>query len=248
MTPAPPAPTRPGEFWAGVRAISPLVIGVIPFAVIFGAVAVTGGLSTAAAAAMSAIVFAGSSQFIAAGMVAAGASPLVIVATTFVVNLRHALYSVTLSPHVRGLPQRWLLPLGFLLTDEAFAVTIRRYTQPDPSPLKHWFYLGAGLTLYVNWQAFTWIGLWAGLTIADPGAWGLGFALPLTFIALLIPQLVNRSVLICVATAGTAALLFGGLPHQTGLIAAALAGVIAGVAADRVWPTRAVRPPAQECL
>ena len=246
MMSASAVPSRSREFWAGVRAVSPLVLGAIPFAVIFGAVAVTGGLSTGAAAAMSAIVFAGSSPFVAAGLVAVGAPPLVIIVTTFVVNLRHALYAVTLSPHVRQLPQRWLLPLGFMLTDEAFAVSIRRYTEPDASRLKHWFFLGAELTLYVNWQLFTWIGLWAGRAIPNPGAWGLDFTLPLTFIALLIPQVVNRPVLVCVITAGLAAVLFNGLPHQAGLIVAALSGVIAGVITDHARPTAAPLSTARE--
>jgi 4-azaleucine resistance transporter AzlC len=240
--------TRSAEFWAGVRAVTPLVIGAVPFAVIFGALAVTGGLSAGAAVAMSAIVFAGSSQFVAAGMVAAGASPLVIIVTTFVVNLRHALYAVALAPHVRQLSQRWLLPLGFLLTDEAFAVVIRRYTRSDRSPFKHWYYLGTAMMLYVNWQAFTWIGLWAGQIVANPRAWGLDFALPLTFIAMLMPQLVHRSVIACVVSAGLTALLLHDLPHQTGLIVAALVGVTAGVIVDHMTPAAAPLSTAQESL
>src|SRR4051794_31826352 len=106
--------TRRAEFLAGVRDTIPLVIGGIPFSIIFGAVAVgSSGLSPAAAAGMSAFVFAGSAQFISAGLVGAGASIPVIVATTFVVNLRHALYSATLGPYMKHLPQRWLLPLAF---------------------------------------------------------------------------------------------------------------------------------------
>ncbi|MCS6825604.1 MAG: AzlC family ABC transporter permease, partial [Caldilinea sp.] len=87
--------SRRTEFWRGVRATFPLVVGAIPFGIIFGALAVNSGLSATAAAAMSAFVFAGSSQFIAAGLVGGGAGVLLIVMTTFVVNLRHALYSVT---------------------------------------------------------------------------------------------------------------------------------------------------------
>ncbi len=239
-------PTRRGEFWAGVRAVLPLVIGALPFGVIYGAVAVTGGLSTGAVIAMSAVVFAGSAQFVAAGMFAAGAAPLAIILTTFIVNLRHALYSVTLAPYMRHLPQRWLAPLGFLLTDEAFVVAIRRYAEPDSSPYKHWFYLGTATTLYVNWQAFTIIGLWAGQSIPNPRAWGLDFAIPLIFIGMLIPQLVDRAIIICVLTAALTALLLHGLPHQSGLIVAALAGIAAGVIADRATPSPAPLTTAQE--
>jgi len=103
--------TRTAEFWGGVRATIPLVIGAIPFGIIFGALAVNSGLSAGATAAMSAFVFAGSSQFIAAGLFGGGAGVLIIILTTFVVNLRHSLYSVTLAPHMKHLPQRWLAPL-----------------------------------------------------------------------------------------------------------------------------------------
>lgn len=150
------------EFLAGFRAVLPLIIGSIPFGIIFGALAVTGGMSPVTANAMSAFVYAGSAQFVAVGMVTAGVGNWVIILTTLIVNLRHILYATTLAPHVKHLPQRWLLPLGFWLTDESFIVTIQRYNQPDQSPLKHWFYLGTTIPMYINWQFFTYVGLWAG--------------------------------------------------------------------------------------
>src|SRR5258708_2730227 len=134
-------PTRRGEFWAGMKDTFPLVVGAIPFGTIFGAVAGTSGLSTGGAAAMSAFVFAGSAQFIATTLLASGASVPVIVLTTFVVNLRHALYSVSLAPHMKHLPQRWVLPLAFWLTDESFVVVISPYIQPDSSPFNPWYFL-----------------------------------------------------------------------------------------------------------
>lgn len=227
-----PVTSRASEYWAGVRAISPLVLGAIPFGFIFGALATTSGITAPTAAALSAFVFAGSSQFVAAGMVAAGASVAVIVVTTFVVNLRHALYGVTLGPHLRGLPHRWLIPLGFLLTDEAFLVVIQRYSRRDSSPLKHWYYLGAASFMYVNWQVCTLIGIWVGQSVANPHTWGLDFAFPLTLIGMLVPSLTNRPLVLCVVTAGAIALLLGGLPNQLGLIIAAAVGVTAGYLAE----------------
>src|SRR5687767_11676496 len=144
-------PSWRAEFLRGMRDTLPLVLGAIPFGIIFGAVAVTNGLSTGAALGMSAFVFAGSSQFIAAGLVGQGVALPFIVLTTFVVNLRHALYSATLAPHMRHLSQRWLLPLGFWLTDETFAVVIKRYTEPDASPHKHWYHFGSSVAMYTNW-------------------------------------------------------------------------------------------------
>ncbi len=251
--PTVPAPAAPGahpggtprsEFWAGVRATFPLVVGAIPFGILFGAVAVTSGLSGAAAAAMSALVFAGSAQFIAAGLVASGAGLAVIVLTTFVVNLRHALYSASLAPYLKHLGQRWLLPLGFWLTDETYAVVIERFVRGADAPHKHWYQFGSALFMYLNWQLCTWIGIWAGQSLPNPEAWGLDFALPVTFIGMVVPTIRRRSVLLCALAAGAGSLVFAGLPHQLGLIAAALLAVVVGVLTSRFdAPSRAARAP-----
>jgi 4-azaleucine resistance transporter AzlC len=217
------------EFVAGVRDTFPLVVGAIPFGIIYGAVAVTSGLTPMSAGLMSALVFAGSSQFIAAGLVAAGASIPVIVITTFVVNLRHALYSASLGPHLKHLSWRWLVPLGFWLTDETFVVVVRRYEQPDASPHKHWYHLGSSVIMYTNWQVCTWIGILAGQSLPNPGAWGLDFAMVVTFLGMLMPSVRSRSAALAVGAAAVTALLAYRLPNQLGLMLAALAGVGVGV-------------------
>jgi 4-azaleucine resistance transporter AzlC len=222
------------EFWAGCRAIIPLVVGSIPFGIIFGTLAASSGLSFAGAMAMSAFIFAGSSQFIALGLLSTGTALPLIILTTFVVNLRHLLYAVSLVPHVRDLPQTWKLPIGFLLTDEAFAVAIARYNQPDPSPYKHWYYLGVALFMYVNWQFSTWIGLTVGQLIPNAANWGLDFAMSVTFIGMIIPYLINHCMLVAVLVAGFVSLLAHGLPHQLGLMVAAIIGIAAGVLIEQL--------------
>lgn len=226
------AATRRGEFWAGLKATLPLVVGAIPFGIIFGAVAVNSGISAWATAGMSAFVFAGSSQFVAAGLVASGAGLAIIVLTTFVVNLRHGLYSVTLAPFMKHLPQRWLLLLGFTLTDETFLVVVDRYNQHDASPYKHWYHFGSAAIMYSNWQLCTWIGIVAGQALPNPAGWGLDFALVVTFIGMLVPGLRSRPAVACAVAAGAAAILFARLPNQLGLIVATLAGVGAGMLAE----------------
>ena len=228
-------PTRRDEFWNGVKDTIPLVVGAIPFGIIFGALAVTSGVTPGGALAMSAIVFAGSSQFIAAGLVAGGVTLLMIVLTTLVVNLRHALYAASLAPHMKHLPQRWLAPLGFWLTDESFVVVIARYNQPDASPYKHWYYLGSALFMYSNWQLCTIIGIVAGQSIPNPSAWGLDFALVVTFIGMLAQFVRNRPALIASAVAGLCAVLAHGLPNQMGLLLAAVLGIVAGVLAESLF-------------
>ena len=217
------------EFRAGVKATIPLVIGAFPFGVIFGALAITSGISIPGTMALSSIVFAGSAQFIAVGLVAQGISIPIIILTTLVVNLRHALYSATLAPHVKHLRQRWLLPLGFLLTDEAFVVASTRYNEPGDVTHKHWYFLGSELLLFVCWQIFTWIGIFAGTLIPDPSRFGLDFAMSVTFIGMLVPLIKNRPVLAAVIVASVVAVLTYTMPNKIGLILAALAGVAAGV-------------------
>jgi 4-azaleucine resistance transporter AzlC len=230
---APQGITRRSEFWAGLVATLPLVLGAIPFGIIFGAVAVASGLSAWATVAMSALVFAGASQFIAVGLVASGAAIAIIVLTTFVVNLRHALYAASLAPHMKELPQRWLAPLGFWLTDESFVVVIERYNRMDASPWKHWYFLGSAIVMYVNWNVCTWIGIVAGRSIPNIESWGLEFAISVTFIGMLMPMLRRRSIVVSVVVAGSAALIFADLPNNLGLIVAALMGVALGMATRR---------------
>ncbi|MBK8025507.1 MAG: AzlC family ABC transporter permease [Chloroflexi bacterium] len=224
------------EFIAGMRATIPVEVGAIPFGIIFGALAVSNGFSPAAAQGMSLFVFAGSAQFIATTLYGSGAALPVIVLTTFVINLRHALYSATLAPHVRHLSQRWLLPLAFWLTDESFVVVANRYNEPDDPRYKHWFYLGSAIFMYVNWQIWTGVGIIAGSAIPDPTRWGLDFALVVTFTAMVVPLIVNRPMLAAVVVAAAVAVVANPLPYKFGLILAALAGVTAGVIVESRQP------------
>lgn len=225
------------EFWAGVRAELPIVFGVAPFGMIFGAVAVSSGLPPSLAQAMSSVIFAGSAQFIAAELIAVPTPILVLLMTTFIVNLRHLLYSASLAPHVRFLPLRWKMVLAYLLTDEAYAVVIIHYTEGNtPPPTRHWFYLGAGLTLWAVWQVTTAIGIVLGAQI--PAGWSLDFALALTFIGIVVPTLRARPQLGAALSAGLVAVAAAAWPYKLGLVAAALTGILVGVSLERVGRNR----------
>jgi 4-azaleucine resistance transporter AzlC len=225
---------RRTEFLVGARDTFPLIVGAIPFGLIYGALALSSGLSFWAAMAMSSIVFAGSAQFIAVGLVATGIGWPVIVLTTFVVNLRHALYSATLAPYVKKLPQRWQIPMAFWLTDETFAVVAARYSRVGDSPGLKWYYLGSALFMYLNWQFCTFLGLMVGQRIPNAAAWGLDFAMPVTFIGMVIPYLKNRPMWATTIVAGVVALVAYPLPHKLGLILAAVAGIAAGIMVE-MW-------------
>ena len=228
-------PTRRDEFLAGMKATIPLVIGIIPFAIIFGAVAMTSALSPGAAVGMSALVFAGTAQLVGTELMAGGSSLAVVFLTTLIINLRLVFYAAALGWHTKHLPQRWLIPLAGLLTDQTFVVVMQRYQQPDASPYKHWYYLGSAVLMYVSWQLSTWVGVIAGASIPNPKALGLDFAGTVTFIAIVIPMIRNRPALVAVLVAGALSILAHGLPYQLGLLVATLLGTLAGFLAQTLW-------------
>ena len=218
------------EFWAGARDQVPILLGIIPFGLIFGALAISVGVPPLAVQGFSLFVFAGSAQFIAVGLIGEMAPAIVVVTTIFVVNLRHALYSASMSPHFAPLHMRWKLSLSWLLTDEAFATASNRYHRGSTASA-HWYTLGTGLTLWTAWQISTALGIWLGGGI--PASFPMAFALPLTFIALLIPTLVDRPTVFAAVSAGLVAVLLSSLPLKMGLLIGAVVGIGVGVWMDR---------------
>ncbi|HQV28970.1 MAG TPA: AzlC family ABC transporter permease [Thermoflexales bacterium] len=226
---------RRREFLGGVRAVLPILLGVAPFGMIYGALARDAGLGPVEAQAMSSIVFAGSAQFLIAGLIKINAPAFIIVASVVVINLRHALYSASMAPRLSGL--RWPVKvlIAYLLTDEAYATVIPRYREradPVGPDLRHWHFLGVGLSLWLCWQATTALGVFLGAAI--PAAWQLDFTLPLTFIAIVVPGIRNRPALAAAVVAGVVSILAFGLEFKLGLIVAAIAGIVAGGLAERV--------------
>ncbi|MBF0201140.1 MAG: AzlC family ABC transporter permease [Desulfamplus sp.] len=204
----------------------------MPFGIIFGTLASAAGVSFAGTMGMSMFVFAGSAQFISISLVAAGTAWPMIVVTTFVVNLRHMLYGATMVPYYKNLSRPWQMLLAFGLTDESFAVAIDRYRQRDGAPNKHYYNLGSMVFMYTNWNLCTFVGLTAGSSFPEITQWGLDFAMPATFIGMVIPYLVSRPMWASVITAGIISVAAAGLPHKLGLMAAAIAGVGTGLALE----------------
>ncbi len=235
----PGTPTRAAAFAEGVRDQLPILLGVVPFGLIFGALAVAQGIPGWAAQGLSLFVFAGSAQFVAAELAGAGAPALVIVFTILVVNLRHLLYSASLAPSLRHLPGRWRMALAWLLTDEAFATTSARLNR-GISLHAEWYMLGTGLTLWSSWQASTAVGVLLGAQV--PAGWSLDFALPLTFMALVAPSLVDRPAIGAAAAAGLCAVVLAWLPFKLGLVLASLVGIAVGVGLERFRQTSAGVP------
>src|SRR5512140_389610 len=220
------------ELRSGALALAPLLVGVAPFGVIYGLLALQSGIPPAAAMAMSSVVFAGSSQFLLAPLAGLGAPGLEMVASVALVNLRHALYSASVAPSLSHLPRRWKAVLAYLLTDEAYAAAIARLGREGEN--RHWFLLGAGLLLWSSWQVSTAAGILLGASL--PRDLPLDFALPLTFIAIVVPMVRSRGALVAAVVAAAAALLCAGWPYQLGLLAAAVAGIVVGWMVAR-WGT-----------
>ncbi|TNF12537.1 MAG: branched-chain amino acid ABC transporter permease, partial [Pseudomonadales bacterium] len=160
----------------------------------------------------------------------------VVLLTTFVVNLRHALYSASMQPHVRHLPKRWRMPLAFWLTDEAYAVVVQRYARGDQGAHRHWYFLGAALAMYCNWQLCTLVGVLFGQAVPNIGAWGLDFAMLATFIGIVVPMLRNQPQVAAALVAAGVALACHALPYKLGLMAAAASGIVVGVWLERRRP------------
>jgi 4-azaleucine resistance transporter AzlC len=194
----------PHDLRAGFVATMPLWLGVAPFGMIYAVSALAAGLSPAQTLAMSLFVFAGASQFTAAGLFAAGATPATLIITTLIVNARHLLLSASIAPHLRQVPWYQRLLLGIQLTDESFAVGMRHFIEHGDSPA---FQLGSNLSLYAIWQASTVAGITLGALIPDPATYGLDLVFPLTFIAMLMPLLKRRTNGIVAALGGLLAVV-----------------------------------------
>ncbi|REL29030.1 branched-chain amino acid ABC transporter permease [Thalassotalea euphylliae] len=205
---------------------APLILAAIPFGIIYGALGQSTELTAWAVVAMSVFVFAGSSQFIAVGLLASGAAWPVVVLTTFFVNFRHLLYSANLLPHVKPYSQSIRAPMAFLLTDESFAVASNYLTDHGKQENFHWYYFGAALFMYLNWQVCTLVGLFIGQSIPDMANWGLDMAMVVAFIGIVVPCLHNRATLACALTAGALSLITYDWPHKTGLLFSAVAAIL----------------------
>jgi predicted branched-subunit amino acid permease len=136
------------------------------------------------------------------------------------------LYSASLAPYLKNLSLKWKALLSYLLTDEAYAPSILKYEREEITPVSHWFLLGAGFSLWFTWQVSTAFGIFLGTAI--PPEWPLDFALPLTFIAMVVPVLKSRPMIAAALSAGIVALLAYSLPFKLGLILAALTGIVVG--------------------
>lgn len=219
------------QFLAGIRVMAPLLLGVAPFGIISGVTAIGAGMTPFQAVASSFALFAGSSQLVMYGLIGQGAPVAIIVLTVLIVNLRMSMYSASLAPHFRDLPSGWKSALAYLLTDEAYVLSITGFRRPMTIEEKAWYYAGAALCLWSVWQACNIVGATIGARV--PANWSLDFAVPLTFLALLIPAVKDRASGAAAFSAGLAAVLLAGLPYNIGMITATFVGIGSGLFVGR---------------
>ena len=178
-----------GQWVKGVSLAAPIVFGYVPIGFAYGVLALKAGLSPANTLGMSIFVYAGSAQFIAAGLIGAGAPALTIILTTLIVNLRHMLMSAALSPYLKGWRRFQLVLFGYELTDETFVLHSTRIATLASLKIETFT---INLTAQISWVLGTWLGVITGQQISDIRPFGLDYALPAMFIALLVYQLKDK--------------------------------------------------------
>ncbi|MFC7057819.1 AzlC family ABC transporter permease [Halovenus salina] len=214
------------EFGQGVKDVSPLLLGIIPFGFIAGIAAVNAGLGLPEAVGLSSIVFAGAAQLAALDLIGRDAPLAIIVVTAVVINLRMFMYSASIAPHFQKLSKRMKALAAYLLTDQAYALAIARYREED-STRSVAYYLGAAMTLWIVWQVTTIAGVVLGTSVPD--SLGLEFAVPLVFLALLVPAMEDGPTIVAGILGGIVAVGTAGLPLNLGLLIGATAGIVAGL-------------------
>jgi len=219
------------EVWVALRECTPVVLGVVPFGITCGIMGLTAKLSGFETILMSVFVFAGASQFIGITMLGAGVSWGIVILTTLLVNLRHLIMGSSLAPYMIKLPFPLQAFMAFFLTDEAYALTISRTHKARYSAL---YQLTVSTVLYVVWVMATIAGVVLGSYISDPLSWGLDFAMPATFLVLLIPMLADRISLIVFGMAALVSVFTAQyLPGKWYIIIACLtASLIGGLLED----------------
>lgn len=219
------------SFKRGVKAIIPLILGLIPFALISGITASNAGLSLGMTMLMSIGIFAGASQLAVLQLALDNANTIVIIYTALIINLRMMIYSLSISQHLRKISVRWKAILAYTMTDQSYAISMVHFLN-EPNEDKKSFIFGASISIWTLWQINTIIGYLMGSII--PQSLGLEFAIPLTFIAVLLKGITGWPGIITIITSGSVAVLAASLPMNLGLIIAAIVGIAVGTISEKL--------------
>tara|TARA_B100000900_G_C20562930_1_gene709729 strand:+ start:1055 stop:1750 length:696 start_codon:yes stop_codon:yes gene_type:complete len=210
-------------FLKGIIDVSPLMIPVVPFGLIFGVLAIDIGFTPLETMGMSLIIFGGASQIVLLQLFSGGASSLIIISSVGAVNSRHLLYGAVVSEHISDLKLIWKIVISYFLIDQAFARS-NDYLKQNKQKNRYFHLIGGGATCWVVWQTTTFLGVILGSAI--PEKLGLSFAVPLTFLALLVNdfrKLIN--VIVIIVSGLVATLGYNYIPYKAYVITAAMVGL-----------------------
>ena len=218
-------------FLKGIIDVSPLMIPVVPFGLIFGVLAIDVGFTPLQAMGMSLIVFGGASQIVLLQLFSGGASSLVIISSVGAVNSRHLLYGAVVSEHLSDLKLIWKIIISYFLIDQAFAIS-NQYFKKTKERNKYFHLVGGGATCWIIWQSTTLLGIILGSAI--PEKLGLSFAVPLTFLALLVNDFRKFINVIVIVVSGLVATFgYNFIPFKAYIIVAALTGLFTAMILTR---------------
>jgi 4-azaleucine resistance transporter AzlC len=231
------------SYWRGVRNALPFLFVVGPFGMLFGVVATDAGLNVFETLMFSIVVIAGAAQFTAVQLMQDNAPTIVVLVSAMAVNLRMAMYSASITPHLGPLPLWKRMFVAYFLVDQVYAASIIDYEERPQQTLaeKFAFFMGVATPICPPWYLFTLVGAWAGEAV--PPELGLDFVLPIAFIALFAPALRTGAHRAAALVAALMALAFAFLPYNLGLIVGAVAGMMAGAEVERRAGLRADRRP-----
>ncbi|MFP1752487.1 AzlC family ABC transporter permease [Lonsdalea quercina] len=217
--------------FSGCVSVLPLCLAVVPWGILAGSMAVQAGLTFWQSVGMSAVVFAGAAQLVTLGLLMSGANVLTIVVTVFVITVQHLIYGLSLREVVSRLNSRFRIPIGFLLTDELFALAAGKGNRARLSP---GYLLGAGLTFYLCWLMCSLAGILLASSIPDLDHYHLDFSIVATFITIIVPMVKNRATLCGVAFSLIAAMLLSYWHVEGAVIIGGLGGMLCSVVIERL--------------
>lgn len=220
------------SYWRGVRDALPFLLVVGPFGMLFGVLGTEAGLAIHETMAFSIVVIAGAAQFTALQLMTENAPTVVVIASALAVNLRVAMYSASLTPHLGSLPLWKRAVAAYFLVDQTYASSAIDYERnPDQTPAeKFGYFMGTVTPICFPWYFVTLAGAMLGARI--PPSLGLDFALPIAFLAMIGPMLRTPAHRIAALVAIVLALAFAWVPYNLGLMIAALGGMMAGARAE----------------
>ncbi|WP_414911854.1 AzlC family ABC transporter permease [Pseudomonas sp. IT-P44] len=227
-----PYRTAREAFMQGVRALIPLSPGVVPFGLLTGVMAINMGMSPGTTMGMTLLFYSGSAQMVALQLLHTGVVPLAIVVTALVINLRFIMYSASLAPYMHHLPKRWTWPLSYMLSDQSYALCSLKLSSGELGAFAHHYYAGTAVAMWLSWQLSVLAGVYLGASI--PETWSLSFAIPLSFLALLVPGIRNAASLGAAVVGGMLAVLAINMPYNLGLVTASIGGVMAGLLIETI--------------